>query len=78
VVLRTYSRRYVQGGETKALSSSDRGSDRNLQTQKVGMAAAGEQPGLEKQLNVNDFPNVIVVNPHKHISVKMLSGFHKR
>ena len=39
--------------------------------------AAGEQPELEKQLNVNDFPNVIVVNPRKHISVKMLSGFHK-
>jgi protein disulfide-isomerase A6 len=40
--------------------------------------SAGEQPDLEKQLNVNDFPNVIVVNARKHVSVKMLSGFHKK
>ena len=40
-------------------------------------AEAGQQPALEKQLNVNDFPNVMVVNPRKHVSVKMLSGFHK-
>jgi len=38
---------------------------------------AGQQSALEKQLNVNDFPNVMVVNPRKHVSVKMLSGFHK-
>jgi len=40
-------------------------------------AEAAQQPELEKQLNINDFPNVIVVNPRKHVSVKMLQGFHK-
>lgn len=37
----------------------------------------GEQPDLEKQLNVNDFPTVIVVNARKHVAVKMLQGFSK-
>lgn len=40
-------------------------------------AERAQQPELEKQLNINDSPNVIVVNPRKHVSVKMLQGFHK-
>lgn len=41
-------------------------------------SAAGDQLALEKQLNVNDFPNLMIVNPRKHVAVKMLSGFHKK
>jgi protein disulfide-isomerase A6 len=42
-----------------------------------GLGERAQQPELEKQLNINDSPNVIVVNPRKHVSVKMLQGFHK-
>lgn len=35
------------------------------------------QPELEKQLGVSDYPSLIVVNPRKHLAVKMLQGFSK-
>ena len=35
------------------------------------------QPELEEQLGVSDYPSLIVVNPRKHLAVKMLQGFSK-